>query len=92
MESTAKPYGAKWLAQGDVNVVEGAGPGAVVLMEFPSLADAQDWYNSPEYQKILHLRVNNSISDLILVEGVSPDFTAAGFARQVRAAAADTAR
>lgn len=51
-------------------------------------ADAQSWYNSPEYQKILHLRVNNAISDPILVEGVSPGFTVAGFAKQVRAAIA----
>ena len=51
-----------------------------------SMADAQNWYHSPEYQKILHLRVKNAISDLILVDGVSADFTVAGFARQVRAA------
>jgi uncharacterized protein (DUF1330 family) len=88
VESTAKPHGGKWLAQGDVNVVEGAWPGSVVLMEFPSLTDAQNWYDSPEYKKIRHLRINNSISDMILVEGVSPDFTVAGFAQQVRDAIA----
>ena len=88
VESTAKPHGAKWLAQGDVNVVEGAWPGSVVLLEFPSLTDAQKWYDSPEYRKIRHLRINNSINDLILVEGVSPDFTVAGFAQQIRAAIA----
>jgi len=42
--------------------------------------------NSAEYQGILHLRVNSAISDLILVDGVGPDFTVAGFVRQVRAA------
>lgn len=88
VERTAKPYGARWLAQGDVNVVEGAWPGSVVLMEFPSLAEARNWYNSAEYQKILHLRVDHAISDLILVEGVGPDFTVAGFAQQIRAATA----
>jgi uncharacterized protein (DUF1330 family) len=88
VEATAKPYGAKWLAQGEVNVVEGAWPGSVVLMEFPSLADAQNWYSSPGYQRILPLRVNNAISDLILVEGVCPDFSVANFARRVRGAVA----
>jgi uncharacterized protein (DUF1330 family) len=86
VEGTAKPYGARWLAQGDVNVVEGAWPGSVVLMEFPSLPDAQSWYDSPEYKKIRHLRIDNSINDLILVEGVDSEFTVAGFARQIRAA------
>ena len=86
VESTAKPFGGKWLAQGNVRVIEGAWPGSAVLMEFPNMADALNWYNSVEYQKILHLRVNNVISDLILVDGVGPDFTVAGFARQIRAA------
>jgi Domain of unknown function (DUF1330) len=57
-------------------------------MEFASMTDAHDCYSSSEYQKILPLRVNNAISDLILVDGVSPDFTVAGFAGQVRAAVA----
>lgn len=84
VEKTARPHGGEWLAQGDVRVLEGAWPGAVVLMRFPSLDHAMDWYQSAAYRKILPLRVNNSISDLILVEGVSPEFTVAGFARQIR--------
>jgi uncharacterized protein (DUF1330 family) len=86
VEATVRPYGGKWLAQGAVQVVEGAWPGAVVLMEFPSMAAAQRWYHSPDYQKILPLRVNNSISDLILVDAAGPDFSVAAFAQQVRAA------
>ena len=65
MEGTVKPQGGRWLAQGDVKVVEGAWPGSVVLIEFPSMADAENWYRSPQYQKIFHLRMNNAISDLI---------------------------
>ena len=84
VEATAKAYGGQWLAQGGVRVLEGAWPGAVVLMKFPNMTDAVNWYNSPDYQAILHLRVDNAISDLILVDGVGPDFTVAGFARQIR--------
>jgi uncharacterized protein (DUF1330 family) len=84
VEATAKPYGGEWLAQGGVRVLEGAWPGAAVVMRFPSMTDAVRWYNSPAYQKILHLRVNNAVSDLVLVDGVSPDFTVAGFAREIR--------
>jgi Domain of unknown function (DUF1330) len=57
-----------------------------VLIEFPSHAAAQSWYDSPEYAKIRPLRTNNAISDLILVDQVPAGFTVAGFARQVRAA------
>ncbi|MEU7841820.1 DUF1330 domain-containing protein [Micromonospora sp. NPDC049114] len=94
VEATVHPYGGKWLAQGDVDVVEGAWPGSVVLIEFPTRADAENWYNSPEYQAILPLRTNNAISDIILVDSLPSDFTVAGFAGQVRAAiaAASTTR
>lgn len=86
VESTVKRYGGKWLAQGEAKVVEGAWPGSVVLMECPSMAQARRWYDSPEYQRILPLRVDSAVSDLILVDGVTPDFTPAGLARQIRAA------
>jgi uncharacterized protein (DUF1330 family) len=84
VEATAQPYRGEWLAQGDVRVLEGAWPGAVVLMRFPSMIDAMNWYNSPAYQQILHLRVNNAVSDLVLFDGVGPDFTVAGLAREIR--------
>jgi uncharacterized protein (DUF1330 family) len=88
VEATAKPYGGEWLAQGGVHVLEGAWPGAAVLMRFPTLSDAMNWYNSPDYQKILPLRVNNAVSDLVLVDGVGRDFTVAGLAREIRRAKA----
>ncbi len=91
VERTVHAYGGKWLAQGAGQVVEGSWPGSVVLMEFPSMTEAQNWYHSAEYQKILPLRVNNAISDLILIDGVSTDFTVAGFAQQVRSAIAAAA-
>lgn len=84
VESTVKAYGGKWLAQGEGRVVEGAWPGSVVLLEFPNMAAAETWYNSTEYQRILHLRTHNAISDLILIDGVGPEFSVAAFARAVR--------
>ncbi|MGW7367323.1 DUF1330 domain-containing protein [Streptomyces sp. NPDC054841] len=89
VEATTAPYGGKWLAvDAEVQVVEGAWPGSVVLLEFPDMAAAEAWYNSPEYQKILPLRTDHAINDLILVDGVGPQFTPAGFAQQIRAAIA----
>ena len=86
VEATTQTYGGKWLAMGEVKVVEGTWPGSAVLIEFPSIAHAERWYRSLEYQKILPLRTRNSISDLILVERVPPGFTVAGLAEQLRAA------
>jgi uncharacterized protein (DUF1330 family) len=70
VEATTKPYGGKWLANGEASVVEGAWPGLVVLMEFPDRAAAEEWYNSPEYQKILPGRLENCTGRAFIVEGI----------------------
>jgi hypothetical protein len=62
----------------------------VVLMEFPDMAKAKEWYEPADYQKILPRRTTHSISDLILVDGVGPGFTTAGFAQRIGVATAGT--
>lgn len=84
VEATVAPYGGKWLAQGPGDVVEGAWPGSVVLMEFPNREAATTWYNSPEYTAIRPLRINNAISDLILIDEMPDGFTIKGFASDIR--------
>ena len=84
VEATVAPYGGKWLAQGPAEVVEGAWPGSVVLMEFPTREAVMAWYNSPEYQAILPLRLNNAISDLVLIDHLPTGFTVKGFAAEIR--------
>ena len=91
VEATVQPFGGKWLANGAPDVIEGAWPGLVVLMEFPDRAAAEAWYRSPEYQAILPLRVRNAISDLVLIDSLPPGYTVKGFAQEVRAAVAGSA-
>jgi uncharacterized protein (DUF1330 family) len=89
VEATFQPYDGRWLAlDAQVGVMEGEWPGSVVLMEFIDLDTAKRWYNSPEYQRILHLRTDNAISDLILVDAVGAEFTSSEWAKQIRAAKA----
>ena len=86
VEATFLPYGGRWLVlDGEVEVLEGAWPGSVVLMEFPDRETARKWYDSPGYQDILRLRTDNAISDLVLVEPVGPDVASAAWAQQIRA-------
>jgi uncharacterized protein (DUF1330 family) len=40
-----------------------------VIIEFPSLAAAQGWYDSVEYTKAKEIRLANSIGRLCIVEG-----------------------
>lgn len=84
VEATVAPYGGRWLAQGPVDVVEGAWPGSVVLMEFPSRDAAKAWYNSAAYQAIAPLRIRNAISDLVLIDSLPEGFTIKGFAEGIR--------
>ncbi|HVJ11239.1 MAG TPA: DUF1330 domain-containing protein [Burkholderiales bacterium] len=64
-------YGGKFLVRGGkVDAKEGGwNPKRVVLLEFPSMAQAQKWYDSPEYAPLIKLRQKASEGKLILVEG-----------------------
>jgi uncharacterized protein (DUF1330 family) len=46
-------------------VVEGT-PGTVtVVLKFPTKEALRAWYDSPEYQEIIHLRIDNTTSGMI---------------------------
>ncbi|MDX6688254.1 MAG: hypothetical protein QOF26_1775 [Baekduia sp.] len=45
---------------------------------------AKDWYGSPEYQAMLHLRTHDLFIDLVLIDLVDPDFTSAARAREIQ--------
>jgi uncharacterized protein (DUF1330 family) len=88
IQATLDPYGGRFIVHGGtVEVREGTWPGTVVIIEFPSLAAARDWYDSPAYRKILALRTNHIEGDVILVEGVEPGHDSARMADRLEAAA-----
>ena len=73
--ATMAKYGGKFLVRGGkVEQREGAWkPNRVVLLEFADMDAARRWYDSPEYQEILKIRLANSTSDILLiVEGAPP--------------------
>jgi uncharacterized protein (DUF1330 family) len=45
----------------------------VIIIEFPDLAHAARWYESPGYQAILPLRTHHSSGTALLIEGVGDD-------------------
>ncbi len=65
-------YGGTYLVRGGKSVtLEGpAETGRVVVMEFPSLEKAQEFYHSPEYQQAKKLRAGAAEGTLLAVEGV----------------------
>ena len=71
--ATIEQYGGRFLARaGATELIEGGPePKRVVILEFADKAAFKRWYNSPEYQKILPGRLDNSTGRAFIVEGVS---------------------
>ena len=42
-----------------------------VVIEFPSFEKAKEFYNSPEYQPIKKIRLDNAENNLVIIEGSS---------------------
>jgi uncharacterized protein (DUF1330 family) len=57
---------------GALEAVEGRPPDGAIVLEFPSVADAKAWYNSPAYQKALPHRLKAANYRAFIVEGWKP--------------------
>ncbi|WP_127502739.1 DUF1330 domain-containing protein [Actinoplanes solisilvae] len=89
IQETMDPYGGVFLVHGaEVEVLEGAWPGTVVILSFPDVEAARGWYASPAYQEILPLRTRHIDGDTLIVEGVPSGYSARVTAGRLRAAAA----
>lgn len=65
-------YGGRFLVRGGkADLREGDWtPHRILIVEFPTMADAIAWYESPEYAPVKALRLAGSSSDVLFVEGV----------------------
>jgi uncharacterized protein (DUF1330 family) len=63
-------HGGQWLTTGEVKSVLTGKHGHVrtAIFTFPSVADAEGWFNDPEYKKLWALRSEAGDFDFILVE------------------------
>ena len=68
---TVAAYGGRFLARGgEVTPLEGGWePRRLVVLEFPSLVQAQAWLDSPEYAPARRLREISARSRMVLIEG-----------------------
>jgi len=70
--ATVALYGGRFVVRGGAyETKEGHWhPKRIVVLEFPSIEAARDWYDSPEYQAILPIRqMYSHCNFLTLVEG-----------------------
>lgn len=85
---TLVPFDGRFLVHATAHeVLEGAWPGHVVMIEFPDLDVARGWWSSSAYRTIAPLRSRHIEGDLIVVEGVTQPYDARHAAVAVRAAA-----
>jgi uncharacterized protein (DUF1330 family) len=70
---TLAPFGGQFVVRGgELTVLEGSWPHPrTVVIEFPSREAAQAWYKSPEYQKIISLRLKSTTGALVILDGVA---------------------
>jgi uncharacterized protein (DUF1330 family) len=70
--ATLQKFGGQFITRGGgLTILEGEWPHSrLVIIEFPSRTAAEDWYNSDDYQRIIGLRHDSSIGNLIIVDGV----------------------
>jgi uncharacterized protein (DUF1330 family) len=71
--ATVAKYGGRFLVRGGAHeTVEGTwSPNRLVIIEFPSLARAKEWYDCAEYKGPKDLRIKAGRTNLVMVEGVS---------------------
>lgn len=65
--------GGRYLARGGaLDLLEGDWkPNRVVVVEFPSMKEAQEWWKSPGYAELKALRQRSTRTQMILVDGLS---------------------
>jgi uncharacterized protein (DUF1330 family) len=72
VESTFAPFGGRYAARGGKVVsLEGEPSKRVIMIVFPSLEQAQAWYDSPRYREIMPIRHRSARSRVFIMEGVA---------------------
>ena len=54
IDATLAPFGGRFIVHGgDVEVLEGSWPGALIVIEFPDRGQVRAWYDSEAYREIV---------------------------------------
>ena len=69
--ATLVPFGGRFIVRGGKteSFSTEAVKGRVVILEFPSFANAKAWHVSAEYQRLLEIRNASSTSRVYVIEG-----------------------
>jgi uncharacterized protein (DUF1330 family) len=77
IDATLAPFEGRFIIHGGrVEPLEGAWSGDLIVIAFPTMAHAQNWYDSPAYEEIKPLRARHAKGDVFLIAGVDADHRA----------------
>ena len=68
----ANKFGGEYIVRGgEAEVIEGTWTyPRTIIIKFPSYEKALEWYNSEEYKPIKQIRLDNSVSNGLIIKGV----------------------
>ena len=69
----AEQHGGEYLARGGPMTVKESvlwSPTRMVLIRFPSVSQAEEFYQSPEYQKLLQISKKSAERTVVILEGL----------------------
>ena len=72
-QATIAQYGGRYIVRGgSIEALEGEWPAEkrMVIVEFPTIEDARNWYQCPQYAEALVVREHALNRTLLLVDGV----------------------
>ena len=66
-------HGGKYLASGVKAIMKEGNdqPSAYVLLEFPDIESAENWYEDPKYKPLIDLRNSGGRSEIFIIPGDS---------------------
>ncbi len=72
IQPTLDPFGGRFIVRGGiVECLEGSwNPSRLVIVEFPSVQNAKEWWSSEEYRPAKLVRQETCDTEMILVDGV----------------------
>ena len=70
--ASIKQYGGRYVVRGGlVTVLEGEwNPPRIVILQFPSIEKAQQWWESPEYEAAKAMRLASAQAKMIILGGI----------------------
>lgn len=75
VEGTFAPYSGRYIVRGGhLSGLEGTPPGdgtRMIVIQFDSLKQAEDWYNSPEYTALRPIRQASGETNAYIMEGLA---------------------